>query len=115
MKERNHHIPEVNPNDGYERSDIDIRQTVWWSVIIILLIAVSLVFLWEYFISVREELYYDSVLKPESSKLREVRAHEEELLTSYAVVDSTTGAYRIPIERAIQLIVEESYQQQGSK
>ncbi len=109
MTEHEDHISTEATEAGYETRDIALGKTIAWAVAIIVAIVVSIVGLWEYFITVREELYYESVLKPESSRLREVRAHETELLSSYGVVDSTKGVYRVPIDRAMQLMVDESY------
>ena len=38
--------------------------------------------------------------------LSDLRAREDQLLNSYGWVDKNTGVVRIPIERAMQLIVE---------
>src|SRR5439155_20366353 len=38
--------------------------------------------------------------------LRELRAHEDEILTSYGWVDRNAGVVRIPIDRAMQIAVQ---------
>jgi hypothetical protein len=38
--------------------------------------------------------------------LRDLRAHEDEVLTSYGWVDKNTGVVRIPIEEAMKIVVE---------
>ena len=43
--------------------------------------------------------------------LEETNAHAEEILSTYAPIDRNAGIYRIPIDRAMDLIVEEA---QGS-
>jgi len=40
--------------------------------------------------------------------LEQTEAQGEELLSGYAAVDSDAGIYRIPIERAMELVVQES-------
>jgi len=94
---------------GYEKKDVNIRQILWWTIGLVVAIAISLVLLNEFFLSVKEEMIYEEVLKPESISLRDVRAKEDLLLNSYAVVDSTKGIYRIPIDRAIELVAQEAY------
>ena len=41
------------------------------------------------------------------SALQEVRAHEEAMLTTYGWVDREKGVVRIPIERAVEKLLEE--------
>ncbi len=43
-------------------------------------------------------------------ELRQVELEATQLLNKYEVVNAATGTYRIPIDRAMDLIVEESYQ-----
>jgi hypothetical protein len=42
----------------------------------------------------------------EPMNLEAFRRHESDMLTTYGVVDATTGEYRIPIERAKELVLE---------
>ncbi len=51
---------------------------------------------------------YSKVLSPPSPALVELRAHEERVLTRYEWVDATKGQVRIPIDRAMELVVKES-------
>jgi hypothetical protein len=43
--------------------------------------------------------------------LMEVELAAAEKLTQYAVIDAASGTYQIPIDRAIELITDETYQQ----
>lgn len=76
-----------------------------------LLILVILVVLTnEFFLATKESLVTETVLRPESIPLRELRARETEILTSYGVIDAQAGVYRIPIEEAVQRMAEEAYE-----
>ena len=44
---------------------------------------------------------------PDAPKAAELRAQEEETLTSYGWVDQEKGTVRIPVERAAELVIEE--------
>lgn len=44
--------------------------------------------------------------------LEEARNEAQQRLNNYGVVEDEEGAYRIPIDRAMELVIEESYQQQ---
>ncbi len=56
--------------------------------------------------SVRSEMAQD-VGRP---ALMEVELAAAEKLTQYAVIDAASGTYQIPIDRAIELITDETYQ-----
>lgn len=47
-----------------------------------------------------------NLLVNEPSNLEQFRASEDQSLSSYGVIDPNAGTYRIPIDRAMKLIVE---------
>jgi hypothetical protein len=96
-------------NSGYEKSDLRVNKVVIYGVIAVIVFVAIIVFLMDYFVTTREEIVYETVLKPESAALRDLRAREGEILNSYQVLDSVNDVYRIPIERAMKLIAEEDY------
>jgi hypothetical protein len=55
----------------------------------------------------REQQIYVKVLEPVSEDLRNLRAREDGQLHSYQYVDRSTGAVRIPVERAMELLEKE--------
>ena len=57
--------------------------------------------------SVRSEMAQDVG----RTALMEVELAAAEKLTQYAVIDAASGTYQIPIDRAIELITDETYQQ----
>ena len=93
---------------GYEKSDISANKIFLWGVISLVILVILVVFMVDFFTATKEELIYESVLRPESAALRELRAKEAEILSSYGVVDSAAGTYRIPIDRAMELVVQEA-------
>ena len=96
-------------SSGYEKKDVNIRNLVILTGILVVVIVVISVFLVDYFAGVKEEFVYEAQLKPQSVELRELRAREAEELGSYAIIDSTVGTYRIPIDRAIELMADEAF------
>lgn len=103
------HSEQTPASTGYEMKDVSLKSIFVWMISIIVVVAVSLVFLNEYFLAVKEDLLYEMVLSPESLPLRDLRAKEDEMLNSYKLLDSANGVYRIPIERAMELVAESSY------
>ncbi|MBM3328347.1 MAG: hypothetical protein FJY67_02600 [Calditrichaeota bacterium] len=103
------HRTEPHPDaaPGYERRDANVLKLTLTGIISALILIGMLVGLNEFFRTAQEELHYEVALKPQSSTLRSLRAKEMEALTTYGVVDSARGLYRIPIERAMQLLAAE--------
>ena len=95
-------------DNGYEKKDVKISKIITYTVVLVILFVAILIFLNEYFLYSSEEVYYENVLAPQSAQLQEVRAREDELLTQYKVIDAQKGIYRIPIERAMQLIADDN-------
>ena len=56
----------------------------------------------------REKLVYEQVLAPAGEQLKEQRAREDRDLGSYGYVDRNTNKVRVPIQRAMDLIVQEA-------
>lgn len=100
---------------GYEKRDVNLARVLVYGVLGIIALVVLVIFIFDYFTAAREEAVYEAVLKPESVALRELRAREEEELNSYAVLDEAAGVYRIPIERAMELIADEAYRARREK
>ena len=52
-------------------------------------------------------MVYERQLNPESVSLKEILAEENEILTSYKILDPDKGIYRIPVEQAMKILTEE--------
>jgi uncharacterized membrane protein YukC len=99
---------EEKVNKGYEKKDVNVKIIIGVGLAIIALLIIIFVFLTDYFNVMEAEIFYEAQLKPESTMLKEVREEEKEKLTTYKLIDPEKGVYRIPIERAMHLLVEES-------
>ncbi|MFZ5981701.1 MAG: hypothetical protein ACOYVF_13845 [Candidatus Zixiibacteriota bacterium] len=105
----------TNPNGGYEKSDINIAKVIIYGVFGIIFLVAVLIFTWDYFAAVKEKTVREMVLQPTSVPLRELRARENGELTSYKLLDASKGVYRIPIERAMELMADEAYRARSQK
>ena len=94
---------------GYERSDVNAPKIILYSALGVFILVAILLFLYNYFLAEKEEMVFEDQLKPQSVQLRDLRAHEEEVLTTYKLLDADKGIYRIPIDRAMQLLAEENF------
>lgn len=94
---------------GYETRDTAMRGLIAVAVVALAVVVVAVFAVYQLFIATREQIVDEVVLRPESIALRELRAREEAVLNTYDVVDAQRGIYRIPIERAMELMAERSY------
>lgn len=99
-------------NAGYETRDVDLRTVAVWASLTIVALILSIVFVWDFYVGQREAIVERVVLSPQSAELRELRAREAEELGTYKRLDSAAGQYRIPIERAMELVAAEAYRRQ---
>ncbi len=110
MTEPDKSAPEVTSSTSYEKRDLDVNKVITVVVISAIILAVVLVMLYQLFVLTAEKQIYQAQLKPVSVPLRELRAQETEILTSYKLLDSAGGTYQIPIDRAMKVLAEEAYQ-----
>lgn len=95
---------------GYETEDVSMLSLHAIGIIISIFIIASLIVLNEYFTMAKEKEVYERALKPQSAELQKLRAYEDEILSSYSVIDEEKGIYQVPIDRAMELLVEEAAQ-----
>ncbi len=110
MTEPGSEHPPTPEDAGYEKRDVNVNKIILAGVISVIIIVVLVIVVFDQFTAVKEELVYEKVLKPESVALRELRTRETEELTTYKVLNEKDSVYRIPIERAMELMAEEAYQ-----
>jgi len=94
---------------GYEKKDANAFKLLIFITVFVVALTGVIMIADSLFVNVREQDYYDAVLSPESMALRELKSAEDETLKSYGVIDAQKGLYRIPIEQAMKLMVEEAY------
>lgn len=95
---------------GYEKKDLNITATVLAVIFVVAVVIISVAFLNEYFLKVKEDIVFQATLEPESPELLELRAAEDSVLTSYGVTvsDSVDTIYRIPLEKAMELTAQDA-------
>ena len=95
-------------NNGYEKRDMPVKPLVIGGISFILIVAVTLFLLFEYYVRVMDNSVYDFKLSKRSKKLIELRESEKETLSSYKIIDEENGVYQIPIERSKELLINEA-------
>jgi hypothetical protein len=117
-----------NPKVDYERQDVNVRSIVIFAIGLLVVIIVSMVLIAVILntLNTRRAAVETSPptafptpaaprLQPNPidqttaiEELDELRAREDAILNNYSWVDREAGIVRIPIERAMELVVEEN-------
>ena len=92
---------------GYQE-DTHNRSIVVWTSLFAIIVIVMVIWLRSYFVDVQLEYVQKQVLSVENIKLEELQALEEEELTTYGWVDEAEEKVRIPIDRAMELVVADA-------
>ncbi|MCC7341276.1 MAG: hypothetical protein IT170_09330 [Bryobacterales bacterium] len=93
---------------GYEQTDVRIGFIAWSGVAIVVFLIVTLFAVQSYFDSVQQREEFTKILEPVSEDYRNLRAREDAELYSYKFVDREKGIVRLPIQRAMDLVVAEA-------
>ncbi len=101
--------------DGYEKKDVAVGKLILATAALTIAISAFVIVLFQFFTLQSQEDIYNAQLAPPSAALLDLRAKEDEVLNSYAVVDSTKDIYRIPIERAMKLVADEAYKERTAQ
>ncbi len=115
------------PEVGYEQTDADVSTLLWWGVVLVAVLILSVLGTWMTFrlLEARAKRFdaehpslplaaTDNQIPPEPrllvdepEDLESVRREEDKVLEGYGWVDRERGDVRIPIERAMELVVKE--------
>lgn len=94
-------------SEGYEKKDVSVKAIVVGSLLTIILIVVFIVLLKDYFNINKEKYVYENVLNIKSEELERVHTAENLMLYNYKIIDVEKGIYQIPIDQAMNLVVED--------
>ena len=102
-------------SNGYEKRDASSPRIIISGVIGIVVVIAVIIFVNEIFTTTSEKMKQDIILAPQAVAIRELRARETEELNTYKLLDIQNGIYRIPINRAIELMADEAYRNEFKK
>jgi len=95
-------------NPGFDTAEVNARGVTIFLVVTVVMLVVVIGGVQFYFNSIHEREFYEKVMVPVSDDLRELRAREDGQLGSYGYVNKDVGVVRVPISRAMQLLVKEA-------
>src|SRR5687767_12808736 len=93
---------------GYDRSEpltIPILLNIVAIVVILALVIAGVTY---YYNTYRDRIIVETQLTPVSQDLLDLRAKEDQLLNSYGIADKTAGTIRVPVSRAMELVLAEA-------
>lgn len=95
---------------GVAYEGIAASQIMSISVAILVVILVAVVVLFGWYWQVAQERRAEASDMGNYQLLQEIQTQQEQALTQYGVVDEGEGVYRIPIDRAMDIVATEEYQ-----
>jgi hypothetical protein len=102
------HQPTVEQNnEGFDPGEVDAASvSLFGGIIVAIIIAVfiGVTLYWDKFLNGR---YKEVVESAPTAQLEDLHKREEALLNGYSYVDKAKGQVRIPIDRAMQLLISE--------
>ncbi len=99
---------EHSVNAGYEESDARVGFIAWSGVGIVVFLIVTILAVQVYFDSLKNQQEFVKLLEPVSEDYRNLRAREDAELYSYKYMDREKGIVRLPIQRAMDLVLSEA-------
>lgn len=115
MRSSDHPPVPTEPEEGYERRDVNVKTLVLLGLSAIVIIIIVIFIVADHFTATKEKLVFQMVNSPQSAELRELRARESEVLGSYDLLDANAGQYRIPIDRAMKLMADEAFRRRAQR
>lgn len=98
----------VSADLGYDRSEPQIGPIVANIFSIIIILAVVIAGVSFYFHTYRDRIIEETQLTPVSQDLLDLRSQEDQKLNSYGIVDKAAGTVRLPVSRAMELVIAEA-------
>jgi hypothetical protein len=98
----------ADPREGFDRDEPSAAAIVVFAVGSLVLLVLTIVAIQQYFDHIWNQAVYEKILAPPSEQLRAVRGRDDWNLTHYMFLDKPSGQVRIPIDRAMELVLEDA-------
>lgn len=106
--EHHAHEPEHDePAHAFDQHEPNYAIVAGFSILSVIIFAVAVFAVWQYYEIYTENKIYERVLAPASEDLKAVREREDKTLHTYGSA-AEAGKVRIPIDRAMELLVQDA-------
>jgi hypothetical protein len=106
--EDGHEVIPADPREGFDRGEPSARAIAAFMIMSLILLVLTIVAIQQYFEHIWNQAVYEKILAPPSEQLREVRGRDDWNLTHYMYMDKASGQVRIPVDRAMELILQDA-------
>lgn len=101
-------VAPADPREGFDRDEPSAGAIAGFAIGSLLLLVITIVAIQQYFEHIWNEAVYEKILAPPSELLREVRGRDDWNLTHYMYLDKASGQVRIPVDRAMELVLQDA-------
>jgi len=98
----------ADPREGFDRGEPSAAAIAGFAIGSLLLLVLTIGAIQQYFDHIWSQAVYEKILAPPSEQLREVRGRDDWNLTHYMYMDKPSGQVRIPVDRAMELILADA-------
>ncbi|MBV8841749.1 MAG: hypothetical protein JO307_02960 [Bryobacterales bacterium] len=102
-----HAIEHHDKTEGFDRSEPKTGAIWGFTIGSVLVLAITIGALQQYFEKIWNDAVYEKVLAAPSPELKTVRGRDDWDLTHYMYLNKDTGQIRIPLDRAQELFMKE--------
>jgi hypothetical protein len=98
----------ADPREGFDRDEPSASAIAMFAIGSLVLLVLTIVAIQQYFQHIWDQAVYEKILAPPSEQLREVRGRDDWNLTHYMYMDKASGVVRIPVDRAMDLMLQDA-------
>lgn len=110
MSENERVIIPADPKQGFDRAEPSAGAIAAFAIGSMVLLVLTIAAIQQYFEHAWNEAVYEKVLAPPSEQLKEVRGRDDWNLTHYMYLDKASGQVRIPVDRAMEFMLQDAAQ-----
>ncbi len=97
-----------NPDEGFDQREPSSGAIAAFAIGSLVLLVLTIAAITQYFNKVYDEAVYEKILSAPSEQLRDVRGRDDWNLTHYLYMNKETGQIRIPVDRAMELMLQDA-------
>lgn len=101
-------IVPADPREGFDRAEPSAGAITTFMVGSLILLVITILAIQQYFDHIWNQAVYEKVLAPPSELLKDVRGRDDWNLSHYLYMDKASGQVRIPIEKAMELNLQDA-------
>ncbi len=98
----------ADPREGFDRDEPSAGAIAGFAIGSLILLVLTIGAIQQYFDHIWNEAVYEKVLAPPSELLHQVRGRDDWNLTHYMYMDKASGQVRIPVDRAMELVLQDA-------